>query len=47
MLEGNKKEFQQEVMSHYRHLQNMLSALKDSVNARNILWGELAGRKRE
>ena len=44
---GKQEEFQQEVMSHYRHLQNMLSALKDSVNARNILWGELAGRKRE
>ena len=42
-----QEEFQLEVMSHYRHLKNMLSALKDRVNARNILWGELAGRKRE
>ena len=40
---GKQEEFQQEVMSHYRHLQNMLSALKDSVNARKICLGELAG----
>ena len=44
---GKQEEFQLEVMSHYRHLHNMLSALKDRDNASNILWGELAGRKRE
>lgn len=46
-VRGKQEDFQQEVMSHYRHLYDMLSALKDSVNARSILWGELTGIKRE
>jgi ATP-dependent DNA helicase DinG len=44
---GKQEEFQQEVMSHYRHLHNMLSALQNEIQATNILWGELVGKKKE